>query len=923
MTGSPTLALNSGGAATYSSGSGGATLTFNYTTAGGDNSADLDYPATNSLALSGGTIKDAATNNATLTLPAVGGANSIGGQKAIVVDTNNPTASVTTPAIDGSTYNAASLPTNLAGSSADTGGSSTVSSVQVAIQDGAGNYWGGATFNQASIFYNATGGTVAAWTYSTATLVGQLTNGHTYTITAKSTDPAGNTGTTTRTFVYDTTAPVVTNVSSTKADGTYPSGTSIPVTVTFSKNVTVTGSPTLALNSGGTATYSSGSGGATLTFAYTTAGGENTADLDYTATNSLALSGGTIKDAATNNATLTLPAVGGANSIGGQKAIVVDTNNPTASVTTPAVDGNSYNAATLPANLAGSSADTGGSSTVSSVQVAIQDGAGLYWGGATFNQFSIFYNATGGTVGAWTYSTATLAGQLTSGHTYTITARSTDPAGNTGTTTRTFVYDTTAPTVTNVSSTKADGAYPAGTSIPITVTFSENVIVTGSPTLALNSGGTATYSSGSGGATLTFAYTTAGGENSADLDYTATNSLALSGGTIKDAATNNATLTLPAVGGASSIGGQKNIVVDTNNPTASVTTPAVDGNSYNATSLPANLAGSSADTGGSSTVSSVQVAIQDGAGNYWGGATFNQASIFYNATGGTTAAWTYGTGTLVGQLTNGHTYTITAKSTDPAGNTGTTTRTFTYDTAAPTVSNVSSTKADGAYPSGTSIPITVTFSENVTVTGSPTLALNSGGTATYSSGSGTSTLTFAYTTAGGENTRRPRLLGDQLARALRRHDQGRRHQQRDPHPARSRRRQLDRRPEERSSSTPTTPPPPSRPPPSTATPTTPHPCPPTSPAPPPTRAAPARSARCRSRSRTAPATTGAAPPSTKPPSSTTPPAAPPQPGPTRPPRSSASSSTATPTPSPPSRPTRPATPGRRHGRSSTTRRRRL
>ena len=100
--------------------------------------------------------------------------------------------------------------------------------MQVAIQDGAGNYWGGATFNQASIFYNATGGTVAAWTYSTATLVGQLTNGHTYTITARSTDAAGNTGTTTRTFVYDTTAPTVTNVTSTKADGAYPVGHADP-----------------------------------------------------------------------------------------------------------------------------------------------------------------------------------------------------------------------------------------------------------------------------------------------------------------------------------------------------------------------------------------------------------------------------------------------------------------------------------------------------------------------------------------------------------------------------------------------------------------------------------------------------------------------------------------------------------------------
>ena len=51
------------------------TLSFLYNIGAGDNSADLDYSATNSLALAGGTIKDAATNNATLTLPAVGGAH--------------------------------------------------------------------------------------------------------------------------------------------------------------------------------------------------------------------------------------------------------------------------------------------------------------------------------------------------------------------------------------------------------------------------------------------------------------------------------------------------------------------------------------------------------------------------------------------------------------------------------------------------------------------------------------------------------------------------------------------------------------------------------------------------------------------------------------------------------------------------------
>ena len=51
----------------YSSGSGTNTLTFEYTIQVGDTSADLDYVSTAALALNGGTIQDAATNNASLT----------------------------------------------------------------------------------------------------------------------------------------------------------------------------------------------------------------------------------------------------------------------------------------------------------------------------------------------------------------------------------------------------------------------------------------------------------------------------------------------------------------------------------------------------------------------------------------------------------------------------------------------------------------------------------------------------------------------------------------------------------------------------------------------------------------------------------------------------------------------------------------
>src|SRR6185503_11322566 len=116
---------------------------------------------------------------------------------------------------------------------------------------------------------------------------------------------------------------------------------------------------------------------------------------------------------------------------------------------------------------------------------------------------------------------------------------------------------------TNITSTSANGAYAAGAVIPITVTFTEAVTVTGTPRLTLNSGAVVDYSSGSGTTTLTFNYTVAAGQNSADLDYSSATALALNGGTIRDAGGNNATLTLAAPGASGSLGANKNIVIGT------------------------------------------------------------------------------------------------------------------------------------------------------------------------------------------------------------------------------------------------------------------------------------------------------------------------------------------------------------------------
>ena len=61
--------------------------------------------------------------------------------------------------------------------------------------------------------------------------------------------------------------------------------------------------------------------------------------------------------------------------------------------------------------------------------------------------------------------------------------------------------------------------------------------------------------------------------------------------------------------------------------------------------------------------------------------------------------------------------------------------------------------ADGSYKAAATVSIQVNFSENVTVTGTPQLALNSGATVNYASGSGTSTLTFTYTVGAAARTR--------------------------------------------------------------------------------------------------------------------------------------------------------------------------
>ncbi|GAA3567052.1 hypothetical protein GCM10022265_16050 [Marinobacter xestospongiae] len=129
--------------------------------------------------------------------------------------------------------------------------------------------------------------------------------------------------------------------------------------------------------------------------------------------------------------------------------------------------------------------------------------------------------------------------------------------------------DRVAPDVVGVTSTSPDGGYGVGDTITLTVNFSEAVAVTGAPELLLETGTTdrtATYSSGSGTDTLSFTYMVQAGDRSADLDYVSTTALNLAGGTIKDLAGNDASLTLPTPGSTGSLGANAELVVDTAGP---------------------------------------------------------------------------------------------------------------------------------------------------------------------------------------------------------------------------------------------------------------------------------------------------------------------------------------------------------------------
>lgn len=364
----------------------------------------------------------------------------------------------------------------------------------------------------------------------------------------------------------DRTAPTVQAVSATNDDDTYGFGATINVTVEFSEAVIVSGTPLLTLETGTIdrqASYQSGSGTDTLTFAYQVQRGDETNDLAYTGTSALALNGGAIQDQAGNNATLTLPASGATGSLSANKAIVIETTAPTISSTNYTADaGTKTLVLTTSETVTGTPAAQDFAVTMSSVNNPVTN--------VVVNGIDITLTLTNAI-----QNSATLSVNYTQGDN-TIT----DEAGNqlaslNNALSLNVTNDNERPTVTSVSA--QDGIYKLGDTIAISVEFSEAVNVRNTPQLTLETGNVdaiVNYASGSGTNTLVFNYTVATNHTSADLSYLDTAALKLNGGSIQDLAGNAATLTLPALNDAGSLSNDHNVQVDGIRPTITSFNPA-------------------------------------------------------------------------------------------------------------------------------------------------------------------------------------------------------------------------------------------------------------------------------------------------------------------------------------------------------------
>ncbi|MHB0765674.1 DUF4347 domain-containing protein [Stutzerimonas sp. NM35] len=543
--------------------------------------------------------------------------------------------------------------------------------------------------------------------------------------------------------------PKVTNVSAQGLDRTVKVGDEVLISMTWDQVVNVdlsSGSPTLLLETGlidRNAVYVSGTGSNTLVFKYTVQAGDTSTDLDFQSTAALQMNGAVITNNTSDLAVLTLPTVGGADSLGGRSNIVVDGVVPVVGSVSAPSNGTYITGQNLDFTVNLSEAVTVDTSTgVPRIAVTLDTGGTVY---------AEYVSGSGGS--ALVFRMTVLSGQLDStgvslGNVIDLHGGAiTDLAGNTTEVALNNVaalgslnVDGVDPTVVSVVP-PVDGSYKAGSVLTFTVNASEVVTVAGTPRLALDIGGVtlyANYVSGSGTSALVFQYTIQAGNN-ASAGIGLPGSIDLNGSTLRDAAGNDMNLQLNAPGTA---GG---VVVDTSAP--------IPGNIVRVDASPTNSGSASFTVTFSEDVSGVD--ISDFTLSLGGSAGGSIASVT-RVDGRTYTVLVdnlAGTGTV--QLNLNASGTGIADAAGNALNGGLAGASYSIDRVAPSVTSVT-VPASGIYTAGQTLDFTVNTDEAVRVDssgGTPRLAitLDNGQMvyADYLSGSDSTALTFRLTVTSG------------------------------------------------------------------------------------------------------------------------------------------------------------------------------
>ncbi|MFT6071476.1 MAG: putative Zn-binding protein involved in type VI secretion/GT2 family glycosyltransferase [Bacteriovoracaceae bacterium] len=324
------------------------------------------------------------------------------------------------------------------------------------------------------------------------------------------------------------------------------------------------------------------------------------------------------------------------------------------------------------------------------------------------------------------------------------------------------IFDETAPVLQFVDSTTGNGNYKDPAVIQVEVHYDEAVIVSGTPSLTLETGASdaVVNYSGATAETLSFAYTVADGHNSTDLNYNS--DINLNGGTVTDLAGNTAPVDITTIAAADQLSGtnRRDIVVDTDEP-AVARVSAAEANGLFKLGDTVNVQvifDEVVTVNGGVPVLTLETGTTDRAVAYSGGSPSDTLTFAYtvgvgddNANLDYVATNSLVTGGATIRDASGNDSAIVLDTPLTGANSLTVQKDISVDGIVPTVTDVSINELDGEYGRNKPFEIWVVFSEAVSATGAPVLTMDLDGTpatfnATFTGGNGTNTLSFNYTT---------------------------------------------------------------------------------------------------------------------------------------------------------------------------------